>query len=120
MIRRALRSISFGLLILSIPALASAQAVSTAQITGTVRDGSGGALPGVTVTATQTATGFKRETTTDGNGLYVLTNLPVGPYQLDATLQGFRSFRQTGLVLQVSANPTVNVTLELGQVQETV
>jgi hypothetical protein len=121
MIRRTLRSISFGLLILSIPAaLASAQAVSTAQITGTVRDGSGGALPGVTVTATQTATGFKRETTTDGNGLYVLTNLPVGPYQLDATLQGFRSFRQTGLVLQVSTNPTVNVTLELGQVQETV
>ena len=121
MFRTLLRGVVLGFIILSIsPALARAQAVSTAQITGTVRDTSGGTLPGVTVTATQTATGFKRETTTDGNGLYVLTNLPVGPYQLDATLQGFRSFRQTGLVLQVSANPTVNVTLELGQIQETV
>jgi uncharacterized protein YraI len=49
-----------GLLALLIPAaLASAQAVSTAQMNGTVRDGSGGALPGVTVTATQTATGVE-------------------------------------------------------------
>jgi hypothetical protein len=48
-----------GLLALLIPAaLASAQAVSTAQMSGRVRDGSGGALPGVTVTATQTATGL--------------------------------------------------------------
>src|SRR5678816_4920460 len=99
MIRTTLRQVSLGLVILLLPALASAQAVSTAQINGTVRDASGGALPGVTITATQTATGFKRETTTGENGLYVLTNLPVGPYQLDATLQGFRSFRQTGLVL---------------------
>src|SRR5687768_4752150 len=101
-------------------AVASAQAVSTAQINGTVRDASGGALPGVTVTATQTATGLKRETTTDQNGTYVLASLPVGPYQIDVSLQGFRTFRQTGLVLEVSANPTVNVTLELGQLEETV
>ena len=108
------------LLALLIPALASAQAVSIAQMNGTVRDGSGAALPGVTVTATQTATGLKRETTTDERGLYVLANLPIGPYQLDVTLQGFRSFRQTGLVLEVSANPTINVTLELGRIEETI
>jgi hypothetical protein len=52
--------------------------------------------------------------------LYVLANLPIGPYQLDVTLQGFRSFRQTGLVLEVSANPTINVTLELGRIEETI
>jgi len=100
--------------------LASAQAVSTAQINGTVRDASGGALPGVTVIATQSATGLKRETTTDENGSYVLTSLPVGPYFLDASLQGFRTGRITGLVLEVSANPSVNITLELGQIEETV
>jgi hypothetical protein len=50
--------------------------------------------------------------------LYVLANLPIGPYQLDVTLQGFRSFRQTGLILDVSANPTINVTLELGRIEE--
>src|SRR5688572_4315162 len=100
--------------------LAHAQAVSTAQINGTVRDTSGAALPGVTITATQTATGLKREVTTDENGSYVLTSLPIGPYQIDATLRGFRAFRQTGLVLEVSANPTLNVTLALGQFEETV
>jgi hypothetical protein len=108
------------LLLLISTAVAGAQAVSTAQINGSIRDGSGGALPGVSVTATQTATGLKRETTTDENGLYVFTNLPIGPYQLDASLQGFRAFRQTGLVLEVSANPTINVTLELGSIEETV
>ena len=110
---------AFLFLLLS-PALAGAQAVSTAQINGTVRDASGGALPGVTITAIQTATGLKRETVTGDNGSYALTNLPVGPYQIDAVLQGFRTFRQTGVVLEVSANPTINVTLELGQIQETV
>jgi hypothetical protein len=110
-----------GLTVLLITAtLASAQAVSTAQINGTIRDASGGALPGVTITAAQTATGLKRETTTDESGAYVLTNLPVGPYYVDASLQGFRTGRLTGLVLEVSANPTVNLTLELGQVEETV
>src|SRR5215212_6030748 len=101
MLRTILRRLSLGFLILSIPALASAQAVSTAQINGTVRDASGGALPGVTVT--QTATGLKRETATGDNGSFVVTNLPVGPYQLDVALQGFRAFRQTGIVLEVSA-----------------
>ena len=119
-VRLIMRCVS-GLAVLLITAtLASAQAVSTAQINGTSRDASGGALPGVTITAVQTATGLKRETTTDGNGAYVLTNLPVGPYYVDASLQGFRTGRLTGLVLEVSANPTVNLTLELGQVEETV
>src|SRR4030095_1794460 len=108
---RVVRVVLGPVLALLIPALAGAQAVSTAQMNGTVRDSSGAALPGVTVTATQTATGLKRETTTDERGLYVLANLPMGPYQLDVTLQGFRSFRQTGLVLEVSENPTHNVTL---------
>ena len=75
-------------MLLLFAAVASAQAVSTAQINGTVRDASGGALPGVTVTATQTATGLKRETTTSENGSYVLTNLPVGPYMIDVVAAG--------------------------------
>ena len=120
MVRLITRCVSGVLVLLLSASLASAQAVSTAQIHGTVRDASGGALPGVTVTATQTATGLKRETTTDDNGSYVLTSLPVGPYLIDAVLQGFRTYRQTGLVLEVSANPAINITLELGQVEETV
>ena len=51
---------------------------------------------------------------------YVLQNLPVGPYRFEAMLQGFRTYVQTGLVLQVGANPTLAVALDLGQIEETV
>jgi len=60
-------------------AIASAQ-LSTAQLSGRVTDESGGVLPGVTVTATQTNTGFTRSDVTDGNGGYILSNLATGPY----------------------------------------
>ena len=97
-----------------------AQSASTAQLNGSVKDQSGAALPGVTVTATQTATGLVRTAVTDDSGSYVLQNLPVGPYRFEATLQGFRTYAQTGIVLEVGANPTLAVTLELGQLEETV
>ena len=65
-------------------------------------------------------TGLTRTAVTDDSGSYVLQNLPVGPYRFEATLQGFRTYVQTGIVLQVGANPTLAVTLELGQLEETV
>jgi hypothetical protein len=108
------------LLVLSSFTTAWAQAVSTAQINGTVRDQGGLALPGVAVTVTQTDTGLTRATVTDDTGSYVLQNLPIGPYRFEAALQGFRTFSQTGIVLQVGANPTLAVTLEVGQIEETV
>src|SRR2546430_13389173 len=89
---------------------------STAQLSGTVKDQSGAVLPGVEVTATQTATGSKRSVVTNETGSYVLTNLPVGPYRLDAALPGFRTFIQTGIVLQVEGNPVINISLAVGQV----
>jgi len=93
---------------------------STAQLSGTVRDQSGAVLPGVEVTATQTATGLARSVVTNETGSYILPNLPIGPYRLDATLPGFRSFAQTGIMLQVEANPVINIVLAVGQVAETV
>src|SRR5438094_7186026 len=95
-------------------------AQSTAQLSGTVRDQSGAVLPGVEVKATQTATGLERSVLTNETGSYVLPNLPIGPYRLEASLSGFRSFVQTGIVLQVNANPEVNIVLAVGQVAETV
>ena len=80
-------------------------AQATAQVNGTVADASGAVLPGVTVTATQTETGFRRESVTDGAGAYALLNLPTGPYRIEAVLSGFRTFSQTGVVLQVGSNP---------------
>jgi hypothetical protein len=100
--------------------VAFAQAGATAQINGTVRDASGGVLPGVDVTATQTNTNFSRSVVTDENGNYVLPNLPVGPYRIQAMLSGFRAFQRTGLVLTVNADPTVPIELGIGDLSETV
>src|SRR3954470_23439724 len=101
-------------------ASAFAQAGATAQISGVVKDASGGVLPGVTVTATQTDTGLKRDATTEVDGSYSILNLPPGPYQLDATLQGFRTFQQKGITLQVGASPVINVSMSIGQIAETI
>ena len=94
------------------------QAVS--QISGTVKDQAGSVVPGVQVSATQTDTGFKRTVESDDAGYYVLTNLPLGPYQLEATKMGFRSYVQTGISLQVGTAPEIGITLSVGQVSESV
>lgn len=106
-----------GLLVL---ASISCWAQSTAQISGTVRDPAGAVVAGAEVTATQTDTGAKRTVNTDATGSYVLPNLPVGPYRLEATAQGFRTYIQTGILLQVADNPVINPTLNVGQVSEQV
>ena len=95
-------------------------AQATAQISGTVHDQSGAVLPGVEVTATQTATGISRMTVTNETGSFVLPNLPLGPYKVEAALTGFRTFVQTAIVLQVNSSPVINATLEVGQVTEQV
>src|SRR5919106_161666 len=114
---RVSRALLGGLLVLLLGAT-NAMAQATAQINGTVVDSSGGVLPGVTVTAIQTDTGIRREVVTNENGSYVLTNLPIGPYRLEVTLAGFRTFAQTGIVLQVGSDPTIPVTLQLGELAE--
>ncbi|MBI2186692.1 MAG: TonB-dependent receptor [Acidobacteria bacterium] len=116
---RALRTF-VGVQLVVLLGAAPAWAQATAQINGTVTDSSGGVLPGATVVAIQTETGFRRETTTSGTGSYALLNLPLGPYRLEVSLSGFRSYVQTGIVLQVNSNPVIPVTLQLGSLQETV
>ena len=94
------------------------QAVS--QISGTVRDESGAIVPGVEVSATQTAAGLKRTAQTDETGNYILVNLPLGPYRLEASKLGFRSYVQTGIELQVGTAPEIPLSLAVGQVTESV
>src|SRR2546427_6025184 len=98
----------------------SVGAQSTAQVSGTVKDQTGAVLPGVEVTATQTDTALKRTVLTDETGSYILPNLPVGPYRLEAVLPGFRTFTQTGIILQVDSNPVINAVLQVGQVSDEV
>ena len=99
---------------------AAAFAQATADLAGRVTDQSGAVLPGVTVTVLQTDTGFTRTVVTDGTGSYLMPNLPTGPYRLEVSLQGFRTYVQTGIVLQVGATPTINAALGVGNLEETV
>src|SRR5438874_328549 len=95
-------------------------AQSTAQLSGTIKDQSGAVIAGAQITATATATDLKRSVTADATGTYTLTNLPVGPYKLEATAQGFRTYVQTGIELRVADNIVINPTLALGQVSDQV
>jgi len=116
-IRRVL-SIVLGVGLLT-PAMAAAQ-VSTGQISGRVTDTSGAVLPGVSVVATHTETQTIRTTVTNEVGVFSLPNLPVGPYRLEASLQGFQTFVQSGITIQVNANLVVDPSLRLGDVTETI
>jgi hypothetical protein len=94
------------------------QAVSL--ISGTVKDSSGAVIPGVELTATQTETGVKRTATADATGSFIIPNLPLGPYRLEAAKTGFRSYAQTGIVLQVGAEPEIPIVLGVGDVSAVV
>jgi hypothetical protein len=98
----------------------NAWAQATAQISGTVRDPSGAVLPGVEITATQTSTGISRSTVSNETGAYLMPNVVIGPYRVEAALPGFRTFVQTGIVLQVNDDVVINPVLEIGQVSEQV
>ena len=95
-------------------------AQATAQISGAVTDQTGAAVAGVVIKATQTATGAVRSIVSDQAGSYALRDLAVGPYMLEASLPGFRTYAQTGILLQVSSSPTINIALQLGDVAEAV
>src|SRR5579862_4606302 len=98
----------------------SAQTISTSQIRGTIVDASGAPVPGAQITLTQTATGAVRTATSGANGDYLLPELPVGPYQLAVTKQGFEKYVQNGIVLEVGVNPTIDVTLKVGAMTQEV
>src|SRR5712671_5165476 len=99
---------------------AFAQSAAVSQISGTVQDSTGLAVPGAQVTVTQTGTGLQRTVTSGPDGAYLLPSLPIGPYRLEAKKDGFATYVQSGIVLQVNTNPTVDVALKIGSVSEQV
>src|SRR5688572_32144401 len=110
----------FAVLALCLLACVTVWAQATAEISGTVRDQTGAVLPGVEIKATQTETGAERTAISNETGSWVLPNLAIGPYRVEVALPGFRTFVQTGIVLQVNSSPVVNAVLEVGQVTEQV
>ena len=95
--------------IVALSGAASAHAQSTAAngaIEGTVVDNSGGVLPGVTVTVSNTETGTTRSVVTNESGLYRATLLPLGAYRVAAELQGFKKFEQVGVTVGAGQTAT--------------
>src|SRR5436190_13625525 len=92
----------------------------TSNITGTIRDSNGAAVPGATVTAKNEATGVTSTQATTESGLYSFASLPVGLYTITVEKQGFKTLQKTSNALQVGETLSVDGALEIGQVSETV
>ena len=89
-------------------------------ITGTVTDSSGAAVPGATVTVTNTATHGTRNTTTNAEGLYTFPAVPPGSYELKVELQGFKTAEIRAFKVDVQQTVRVDVPLQVGALNETV
>jgi Carboxypeptidase regulatory-like domain len=105
------------LLALFIPA-AMAQSAGTSGLAGTVTDPSGAAIPNVTVTATQIATGQTRTATTGSDGQYKFSLLQPGDYKLRFAASGFKTSEVPSVTLNVTETPELNRTLEVGAQSE--
>src|SRR5258708_17639860 len=109
-------------------ALAIALAMATAAagqefrgvVTGRVSDKSGGVLPGVTVTATNVATNVASTTVTNTEGLFTIPYLNAGTYSVAAELSGFKKSVRGGIDVRIGDRLVVDLTLEVGQLEETV
>jgi len=97
-----------------------AQAVAIATVTGRVTDPQSAVLPGVQIRLTATETGAIHTAVTNSDGLYALPSLPVGSYTLEATQQGFQTYVQKGILLQVNDNLQISFVLKVGAVTDRV
>src|SRR5262245_9982495 len=98
----------------------TAQAQVGGSLSGTVKDPSGGVVPGVSVTATNTVLNTMFTTITDGQGLYSFPKLAVGKYDLTLQIDGFKPLKRTGIQVDADSALQINATLELGEQSETV
>jgi hypothetical protein len=94
------------------------QVLDRGELTGTVRDETGGLLPGVVITLTQTEIGLTRAVVTDGAGRYRAPLLPVGPYTIKAELSDFATLTREGVIVTVGSAPVIDLTLPLATMTE--
>ncbi len=99
-------------------ALALASASITGSISGVVTDKSGAVISGASVTATDTQTGVQTTQKTDAKGFYNLPTLAVGTYDLEIKQVGFKTYRQTGLVIDANSALRADASLAIGSINE--
>jgi Carboxypeptidase regulatory-like domain/TonB dependent receptor len=108
----------FAVLAFVLLALALAAASITGSISGVVTDKSGAVVSGALVVATDTTTGVKTTQKTDAKGFYNLPTLAVGTYDLEITQVGFKTYRQTGLVIDANSALRADASLQVGSINE--
>ena len=115
------RSISILLLVsLGFAVSAALAQINRANLNGTVTDPSGASIPNSQVEVVAPDTGFKRQTTTGSSGVYSISSLPTGTYDLTVSGNGFKTFEEKGIELSVGQTRTVNVQLVVGAPTTTV
>src|SRR5207244_4528919 len=120
--RRQMRTIPISSMLVAVlfAAASAAAPQGTAESGGKVIDEQGAVVPGVAIVMTNEATGVFREVVTGPDGSYFVSELVPGRYRVSAKLAGFRTTERGGLILQVGNTLTINLTLEVGGVQENV
>jgi len=116
--RFAWRSAAAMLLAVVLGVVPAAAQLTTGTIVGTVQDETGGAMPGATVTVRNPQTGLSRTVFTNESGRYEATNLPAGPYEVTATMQGFGTAVRKGIDLAAGRNAVVDLRLPVATVQQ--
>ncbi len=93
---------------------------SLATITGSITDAQGAGIPAVKVTVTNVATNLTYSRQSSQDGTYVIPQLPIGPYTLDATAAGFKTYQQSGINLEVNQRLRVDIRMDIGNVSESI
>src|SRR5438094_710000 len=93
---------------------------ATAAISGTVLDPTGAAIPGASITVKNAGTGFTRTVISDDQGRYIAPELPIGEYEVQGSLPGFRTVERRGIQLTVGSRPVIDLQLPIGQAAETI
>jgi len=113
-------ALALAIALLNLPGLLQAQGL-TGQITGTVTDTTGAVLPGATITIRNVGTGLTRDTVTDPDGAFVFPDLLAGTFDLNVSLQGFKSYEQKGIVLGATERVALRaIALDVGGLSETI
>jgi hypothetical protein len=100
--------------------MTQANAQNTQQISGFVKDSSDAVVPSAKVVITQTETGFTRAADITESGYYIVTNIPIGHYDITAECPGFQKLVRTGVTVDVDSRVSLDLTLQVGALTETV
>lgn len=119
-IRVNMRPLCFAALVLLFAIIPVFAQTSFGRVSGTVTDSSGAAISGAKVSIQNQDTQNTRTASTDANGFYVVTNLPIGPYSVKIEQSGFKQQSRTGLGLVADGRLTVDFQLEIGSLSESV